>query len=230
MWEPARFGWAFTLGRAYHLSGDEKYAAAFWQFFETFTDANPPCLGPHWMSGQEVALRLMAFVWAAQVFAASPSSTPERKSRLAASVAAHAARIPPTLVYARSQQNNHLLSEAAGLLTAGLALPDHPGAASWRRPGLALAQPRSPVADRRLRGICPALHQLPAPDAPTGAVGGPAVQERSRAILPLAAPEPDRGAPLGPLAAGTAGLRIGADPEPGRQRRGLHLSPDGAPV
>ena len=132
LWEPARFGWAFTLGRAYHVTGDENYAEAFWRNFETFTDANPPCLGPHWMSGQEVALRLMAFVWAAQVFDAASASTPERKARLTASVAAHAARIPPTLVYARSQQNNHLLSEASGLLTAGLALPDHPKASRWR--------------------------------------------------------------------------------------------------
>jgi hypothetical protein len=135
IWEPARFGWAYTLGRAYHLGRDEKYARAFWQFFEIFTDANPPFIGPHWMSGQEVALRLMAFVWAGKVFAPASASTSERKARLAASVAVHAARIPPTLVYARSQQNNHLLSEAAGLLTAGLALPDHPKASSWRDMG-----------------------------------------------------------------------------------------------
>ncbi|HEY5271357.1 MAG TPA: heparinase II/III family protein [Anaerolineales bacterium] len=132
IWEPARFGWAFALGRAYHLTGDEKYAEAFWRNFITFTDANPPYLGPHWMSGQEAALRLMAFAWAAQVFDTASASTPERKARLAQSVAAHAARIPPTLVYARSQQNNHLLTEAAGLLTAGLALADHPNAPRWR--------------------------------------------------------------------------------------------------
>jgi hypothetical protein len=83
----------------------------------------------------QVALRLMAFVWAAQVFAPASASTGERKASLAAAVAAHAARIPPTMVYARSQQNNHLLSEAAGLLTAGLALPDHPSASGWRRLG-----------------------------------------------------------------------------------------------
>ncbi len=135
VWEPARFGWAYPLGRAYHLSGEEKYAQAFWQFFETFKDANPPCLGPHWMSGQEVALRLTAFAWAAQVFEGASASTPERKASLSAAVAAHAARIPPTLVYARSQQNNHLLTEAAGLLTAGMALPDHPEAARWRALG-----------------------------------------------------------------------------------------------
>ncbi|MEW6093696.1 MAG: heparinase II/III family protein, partial [Chloroflexota bacterium] len=132
IWEPARFGWAFVLGRACHLTGDEKYAETFWKNFETFTDANPPCLGPNWMSGQEVALRLMAFVWAGQVFDAAPASTPARKQRLAASVAAHAARILPTLLYARAQHNNHLLTEAAGLLTAGLALPDHPDTPRWR--------------------------------------------------------------------------------------------------
>jgi hypothetical protein len=131
IWEPARFGWAFCLGRAYHLTHAEKYAETFWQAFETFTNANPLYFGPNWISGQEAALRLMAFVWAAQVFAGASSSTPERKAALARSVAAHASRIVPTLVYARSQQNNHLLTEAAGLLTAGLALPDHPQASRW---------------------------------------------------------------------------------------------------
>jgi hypothetical protein len=135
LWEPARFGWAFTLGRAYHLTKDEKYAGAFWTHFEEFANANPPYRGPHWTSAQEAALRLMALAWAGQVFASAAPSTPERLARLAAAVAAHAARIPPTLPYARSQQNNHLLSEAAGLLTAGLALPDLPEADGWRRLG-----------------------------------------------------------------------------------------------
>jgi hypothetical protein len=131
LWEPARFGWVFCLGRAFHLTRAEKYAEAFWHSFEIFTAANPPYLGPNWASGQEVALRLMAFVWAAQIFSASPSGTPNRIAALALSVALHAARIVPTLVYARSQQNNHLLTEAAGLFTAGLALPDHPEASHW---------------------------------------------------------------------------------------------------
>ncbi|MBN1451222.1 MAG: hypothetical protein JW963_09425, partial [Anaerolineales bacterium] len=139
IWEPARFGWAFVLGRAYHLTKNETYAEAFWEYFERFTDANPPNLGPHWMNGQEVAIRLMAFVWAGQVFETPPigggetaaASSPERRARLAQSVAAHAARIPPTLVYARAQNNNHLVTEAAALYTAGRAL----GHAGWRALG-----------------------------------------------------------------------------------------------
>ncbi|HSF82512.1 MAG TPA: alginate lyase family protein [Anaerolineales bacterium] len=135
VWEPARFGWAYTLGRAYYLSGDERYPAAFWDHTLAFLDANPPYKGLNWISAQEVALRLMAMVFAAQVFANSQHSTPERRERLGWSVAAHARRIPSTLVYARAQNNNHLLSEAAGLFTAGLALPNHPHSERWKSYG-----------------------------------------------------------------------------------------------
>jgi hypothetical protein len=50
-------------------------------------------------------------------------------------IAQHAGRIPSTLVYARAQNNNHLLSEAAGLFTASLLLPYHPHSARWRELG-----------------------------------------------------------------------------------------------
>lgn len=134
-WEPGRFGWAFTLGRAYLVSGDERYPASFWSCAEEFLQANPPQIGPHWVSAQEVALRLIAFVFAAQVFAESPQTTLPRIGILAQAVADCASRIPSTLIYARSQNNNHLLTEAAGLYTAGLALPDLPQAPGWRRLG-----------------------------------------------------------------------------------------------
>ncbi len=135
IWEPARFGWAFTLGRAYYITGEKRYARAFWEHTGEFIKSNPPYLGPQWTSGQEVAIRLMALVWAGQVFASSAESTPQRMESLAATVVAHAERIPHTLVYARSQNNNHLISEAAALYTASLALPDHPRSEAWRGKG-----------------------------------------------------------------------------------------------
>ena len=133
IWEPARFGWAFTLGRAYYLSSKpsgsgpagplaEGYAEAFWKYFEQFTVGNPPYLGPNWMNGQEVAIRLMALVWVAQVFGTAAASRPDRRAALMRSIEQHAQRIPLTLVYARSQNNNHLVLEAAALFTAGMAL------------------------------------------------------------------------------------------------------------
>lgn len=135
IWEPARFGWVFPLAHAYALTNNDRYPATFWTHFETFCAANPPNLGPHWSSAQEVGLRLIAFVSAHRAFADAPSSTPARLAALGAAVAAHAARIPPTLLYARAQNNNHLLSESAALYTAGLTLPNHPQAAHWRALG-----------------------------------------------------------------------------------------------
>ncbi len=135
LWEPARFGWAYTLGRAYYLSSrpprsgpSEAYAEAFWKYFERFTEGNPAYLGPHWMNGQEVAIRLMALVWAAQVFEEATASSAGRRALVAQSITEHARRIPPTLVYARSQNNNHLITEAAAMYTAGVTLDQR----SWR--------------------------------------------------------------------------------------------------
>lgn len=136
LWEPARFNWAITLGKAYYFSGEDKFAAAFWQFFEDFHQSNPPNKGLNWTSAQEVALRLIALVICAHLFKNSPASSPQRMAALRISIADHAGRIPPTLCYAKAQNNNHLLSEAIGLYTAGLFLPDHPDAARWCEKGL----------------------------------------------------------------------------------------------
>lgn len=135
IWEPARFGWVYPLGRAYVLTGNEKYPAAFWQHFETFITANPVNMGPNWLSAQEVALRLLALLYAAKVFDGSPHSILDRKRRLTGAIAVHAARIPPTLSYARAQNNNHRISEALGLYAAGSAIPDHPQAKKWQALG-----------------------------------------------------------------------------------------------
>lgn len=135
IWEPARFGWVFTLGRAYLITCDERFVEAFWRFFEAFDHANPPNLGPNWVSAQEVALRLLALIFAGAVFSQSPQSSSSRQVRLAQSVAEHASRVPHTLPYARAQRNNHQVSEALGLYAAGLVLPGHPRASYWRELG-----------------------------------------------------------------------------------------------
>mgnify|MGYP000032391527 CR=1 FL=1 len=135
VWEPARFGWVYPLGRAYLLTGSPTYAAAFWQYFRHFSNTNPPNLGPNWASGQEVALRLLALLFAARVFAGSPENTSGNLALLAGAVALHAGRIPPTLSYARAQHNNHLISEALALYLAGTALPNYRRAAYWRALG-----------------------------------------------------------------------------------------------
>jgi len=135
IWEPARFGWAFTLARAYLISNDEIYAQCFWRLFDEFTSANPFNSGPNWSSAQEVALRLIALVFAGAVFRRSKSTTPQRMLMLLVSIYMHAKRIPPTLVYARAQNNNHLITEAVGLYCAGSVFKSLPIARKWKTQG-----------------------------------------------------------------------------------------------
>ncbi|MFN2264113.1 MAG: alginate lyase family protein [Anaerolineales bacterium] len=135
IWGPARFTWVYPLARAFILSGDESYVETFWHEFEAFADINLPNLGPNWVSAQEVALRLISLTFAIQVFSSAKSSSPERINRISLVIADHAKRIPATLCYARAQNNNHLLSEAAGLITAAAALPAHPEAKNWQKAG-----------------------------------------------------------------------------------------------
>lgn len=137
VWEVGRLAWATVLARGYWLSGDERYAEGFWQRIERFLRYNPPNLGPQWSSAQEVALRLMALVFSYTVVAGAKATTPARQARFSQALAAHAERIPPSLSYAKAQNNNHLLSEALGLWTAGASLPEHPQAAAWRQRGRA---------------------------------------------------------------------------------------------
>ncbi len=136
IWEPGRFGWALTLARAYAISGDSDFAHDFWLKTSEFLDVHPTNLGRQWQSAQEVAIRLMVLIFCDRVFASGQSIPTNDRRRLWQAIAEHARRIPPTLVYARAQNNNHLLTEAAGLYAAGVYLADHPQAKIWQELGL----------------------------------------------------------------------------------------------
>ena len=135
IWEPARFAAAYTLARAYKATNKEVYAECFWELVESWGDANPPNQGPHWRCGQEISLRLMAWAFALHVFRDSPSTTPERFVRLLGMIAVQADRVAGTTLYAHLQDNNHSISEGAGLWTVGVLFPMLAGATAWRRKG-----------------------------------------------------------------------------------------------
>ncbi len=136
IWEPARFSWAIKLAQAFHLTNEEKYAQFFWKKYAEFIKTNPLNRGPNWESAQEVALRLVALIISINLIKDAKSSTVKREMDLFKSIADHADRIPPTIFYAKAQNNNHLISEAVGLFTAGIFLPEHPHADKWKRLGL----------------------------------------------------------------------------------------------
>ena len=136
LWEPSRFGWVYPMVRAYRATRQDAYAEACWDLILSWRQANKPNAGANWISAQEVAVRLMALTFAFYGLAPWLERKASRIARLATMIVVHAARIPPTLDYARAQGNNHLLVEGVGLYTAGMLFPEVGAAAGWKRTGL----------------------------------------------------------------------------------------------
>jgi hypothetical protein len=140
VWELSRFEWAYALGRAYVFTGEERFAGGFWALLNSWRQTNPPNLGPQWISGQEVALRMMALIFAWRAFDPWLASDEARQGVLLETIEVHARRLPPSLSYALAQDNNHLLVEAAALLATGIAFPGLRRADSWRKQGRELLE------------------------------------------------------------------------------------------
>jgi asparagine synthase (glutamine-hydrolysing) len=139
-WEAGRFPQAYFLARAAALDpiAAPHLAAAFYSQVLSFIDHNPPGRGLHWFSGQEIALRHLAWLFGIHVFSAFGQVADPLRTAVDRSLAAAAAHIASHIEYARdSVYNNHLLSEALGLYVAGSLLPGS-DADRWRAQGFAL--------------------------------------------------------------------------------------------
>ncbi len=141
VWEPARFGWVYDLVRAFILTRDDRYAAAFHRYFGEWLESSPPFRGVHWSCGQETTIRAIALLYAEANLAPAPSSDRESLSRIASVLAASGERIAGAVGQAISQRNNHAISEAVGMLVLGTRFRgSHPEAARWAREGRRLLE------------------------------------------------------------------------------------------
>src|SRR5438067_4167305 len=138
VWEPSRFSVVYLLARAYAACKDQRYPEAFWRLVEDWADENPPNSGVNWASGQELALRVMAWCFGLHAFLNSPYTTSDRVGRLTYMIEKHGERVAGFIDYALSQRNNHGISEAVGLFTIGTLFPQLRHAGEWIRQGRAL--------------------------------------------------------------------------------------------
>ncbi len=118
VWEVNRHHHLVTLGRAYALSGDTRYAERIWRDIVSWVEANPPLFGINWSSPLEIALRLMSWSMALDLVG-SHGAKGRDAATVAASVSLQAAHLSDNLSVYASSRNNHLIGEAAGLLLAG---------------------------------------------------------------------------------------------------------------
>ena len=148
IWEGARFCWVSALLRSEYLTHSGLSEVCFWEKLNDFIQKNPVNQGENWESAQEVGIRLINIAFAAGIFLQMPKGddvyltaakhnelTIERSELTAKVIQAHARRITGTMIYAKSQRNNHLLSESAALMTAAVVLPHAHDAGKWWRIG-----------------------------------------------------------------------------------------------
>lgn len=135
IWEISRFPFTFALARAYARTGREEYPEAFWLAVEDWLESNPPQSGVNWKCGQEISIRLMAWCFGLYAFLTAKSSNGERIRKMVLALNHFGRRIEANLDYALGQNNNHGVSEAAGLWTLGVLFPEFREAENWRQLG-----------------------------------------------------------------------------------------------
>lgn len=134
-WELNRHGHFVTLGQAYWLTGDERFAEAFVAQATAWMNSNPPKLGINWASSLELAFRVIAWTWAIHLFADSDRLPPGFVTRFLKFLVAQGRHIESYLSHYFSP-NTHLTGEALGLFYLGATMPEFARARRWRDTGL----------------------------------------------------------------------------------------------
>lgn len=134
VWELNRHQWLLDLGQAWRFTGDARYAEAFARQLSHWMNVNPPGFGMNWSSSLEVAVRLISWCWALNLFRGAAAFTPELFLRMLGWIQAHARYVERNLSRYFSP-NTHLTGEALGLFYAGTLLPELNGAKRWKELG-----------------------------------------------------------------------------------------------
>lgn len=134
VWELNRHQHFALLGRAYLLTGDERYVRTWKNQVESWMAANPPGFGIAWASSLEVAFRAISWIWALHLCQDSANISPDFFVRVVQCLHAHARHIE-TYLSTYFSPNTHLTGEALGLFYLGTQLPELRGAARWRELG-----------------------------------------------------------------------------------------------
>jgi hypothetical protein len=143
VWEVNRHQHFVVLGRAYQVTRDERYAAAFAEQLVSWMDANRPKQGVNWSSSLEVAFRAISWLWALELFRGSPTLTPALLQRMLTLLHVHGRHLERYLSTWFSP-NTHLTGEALGLFYLGTLLPELRRSSRWRALGWGILERELP--------------------------------------------------------------------------------------
>ncbi|MEV5598794.1 alginate lyase family protein [Streptomyces sp. NPDC052496] len=146
IWEPSRHQYLTVLAAAYAVTRDERYAERVAGHLRSWWAANPPLHGVHWISGIELGIRLLSWVWIRRLLDGWPGAAGLFEGNpVAVRQVWYHQRWLAAFPSRGSSANNHVIAETAGQFAAACAFDWFPASARWRADAL-----RS--LERNLRG------------------------------------------------------------------------------
>jgi hypothetical protein len=146
IWELSRHQYLTQLAAAYAITGNERYAERVAEHLRLWWTANPPLRGVHWISGIELGIRLLSWVWIRRLLDGWPGAAGLFEGNpVALNQIWHHQHWLSAFPSRGSSANNHVIAEAAGQFAAACAFGWFPSSARWRADAL-----RS--LERHLRG------------------------------------------------------------------------------
>jgi hypothetical protein len=136
LWELNRLGHLVTLGRAFKVTGDERYSIEFFEQVEDWSKQNPVGFGPNWNCAMEVSLRAINLLAAFEFFRFSKHLTTTSLQLLLTLFEQHAEHIRRNLEFSYIATSNHYFTDVVGLFWLGVLLPEFHAAEKWKTFGL----------------------------------------------------------------------------------------------
>ncbi|WP_151482257.1 heparinase II/III family protein [Streptomyces albicerus] len=137
IWELSRHQYLTQLAAAYAITGNERYAERVAEHLRSWWAANPPLRGVHWISGIELGIRLLSWVWIRRLLDGWPGVAGLFEGNpVALNQIWHHQRWLAAFPSRGSSANNHVIAEAAGQLAASCAFGWFPSSARWRAEAL----------------------------------------------------------------------------------------------
>ncbi|MEV7319708.1 alginate lyase family protein [Streptomyces sp. NPDC093970] len=137
IWELSRHHHLTVLAAAYAVSGNERYAERVAEHLRSWWTANPPLRGVHWVSGIELGIRLLSWVWIRRLLDEWPGAAGLfEENPQALDQIWHHQRWLAAFPSRGSSANNHVIAEAAGQLAAACAFDWFPDSGRRRADAL----------------------------------------------------------------------------------------------
>ncbi|UNZ15916.1 alginate lyase family protein [Streptomyces sp. 891-h] len=137
IWEPSRHQYLTQLAAVYAITGNERYAERVAAHLRSWWAANPPLRGVHWISGIELGIRLLSWVWIRRLLDGWPGAAALFEDNpVAVEQIWHHQRWLAAFPSRGSSANNHVIAETAGQFAASCAFGWFPSSARWRADAL----------------------------------------------------------------------------------------------